>query len=170
MKLSSRCQDLHSRPSRTIINLTHILNLDRLTPNTLDAKILVTPFPLKIDLGDTEARFRVAAPRSMLLKKFYITWSKTGDSLVTTYANLRRTTLRMRKGWVKRAIESENMEFIPVGGITFPLLVFTNNPPYTDLIVNLFVRNSDTQATISTSTLTLGGGVYNVSHFNISNY
>jgi len=59
----------------------------------LDATILITPFPVKIDLGEEVAYFRINAPRTILLKSFYITWSKTGDSLDPTYAPLKRTEI-----------------------------------------------------------------------------
>ena len=136
-----------------------------LTPNTLNSSITITPFPLQIQLGETQVTFRVAAPRDILLKSFYITWSKTGDSLVPTFANLRRTNLRMRSGYVKRVAFYESMEYIPAGGITFPLLVKTHNPPYTELLVTLSILNGDTLATLSTSLLTFAKGDFNVSLF-----
>lgn len=133
-----------------------------LTPNTLNSTITITPFPLTIQLGEKEVRFRVAAPRDILLKSFYITWSKTGDSLVPTYANLRRTNLRMRSGYVSRVVAYESMEYIPAGGITFPLLVSTPNPPYTELLVTLSILNGDTLATLSKTQLTFAKGDFSV--------
>ena len=156
-------------PSASLQTLTYtlllLLNLTsyRFTPNTLDPNIIVTPFPLQIKLGDTEVRFRVAAPRTQLLKLYYITWSKTGDALTPTYANLPRTTLNMVKNKYTRQMNQEIMEYIPSGGVTFPLFIYTNNPPYSGLIVNLTILNSDTLAHLNTSYLIFSGGDFNVS-------
>jgi len=133
-----------------------------LTPNTLNSTILITPFPLQIQLGETQATFRVAAPRDILLKSFYITWSKTGDSLIPTYANLRRTNLRMRSGLLKRIVAFESMEYIPVGGITFPLLLLTANPPYNELHLTLTVQGGDTLVSLSKSVIKFAQGDFNV--------
>jgi hypothetical protein len=60
-----------------------------LTPNVLDASILISPFPVIINYKSKSATFKIAAPRTILLKTFYITWSKTGDTFPPTYADLR---------------------------------------------------------------------------------
>lgn len=60
-----------------------------LTPNVLDASIIISPFPVIISYKSTSATFKIAAPRTILLKTFYITWSKTGDTFPPTYADLR---------------------------------------------------------------------------------
>lgn len=69
-----------------------------LSPNMIDSSIIMDPFPLIIELGQTEISFRLAAPRTILLYSYYITWSKTGDSYPATYAPLRRTKINMRLG------------------------------------------------------------------------
>ena len=69
-----------------------------LSPNLIDSTIIVDPFPLIIELGLTEISFRLAAPRTILLYSYYITWSKTGDSYPVTYAPLRRTRINMVSG------------------------------------------------------------------------
>lgn len=74
----------------------------------------------------------------------------------------------MVKGKYVRTLQSEDMEYIPAGGRTFPLYVFTNNPPYTGLNVTLSVLNNDTLAVINTSTLVFGGGDFNVSLSSLS--
>jgi hypothetical protein len=117
---------------------------------------------LQIELGQIGVSFRVAAPRTILLKSFYITWSKTGDALNPTYAPLRRTELVMRKGYVNRTVLIEPMEYIPIDGISYPLYVYTNNPPYEQLIVRISLLNNDTHANLSTDTLSFGGGAFNV--------
>lgn len=101
-----------------------------LTPNVLDPSILITPFPLQIELGQTSVSFRITAPRTILLKPYYITWSKTGDSFIPAYAPLRRTELNMRSKYYIRTVLLEPMEYIPVNGSSYPLAVYTNNPPY----------------------------------------
>ena len=75
-----------------------------MTPNLLDNKILVDPFPITIELGSQLIKFRLAAPRDMLLKTYYITWSKTGDSYPVTYAPLRRTKINLVIGTLKRIV------------------------------------------------------------------
>jgi len=60
-----------------------------LTPNVLDASIIISPNPVTISYKSTSATFTIAAPRTILLKTFYITWSKTGDTFPSTYADLR---------------------------------------------------------------------------------
>jgi len=69
-----------------------------LSPNLIDSTIIVDPFPLIIELGQTVVSFRLAAPRTILLNTFYITWSKTGDSYPVTYAPLRKTPIIMVSG------------------------------------------------------------------------
>ena len=136
----------------------------------MNSTILITPFPLQIQLGETQATFRVAVPRDILLKSFYITWSKTGDSLTPTYANLRRTNLRMNSGLLKRVMAFESMEYIPVGGITFPLLLLTANPPYNELLITLSVQNGDTEAFLSKSVISFAQGDFNVRFFTLVIY
>lgn len=84
-----------------------------LSPNVLDSRILIVPNPVQIGVGQTETKFRLAAPRDILLKEYYITWSKTGDSSPPTYAPLRKTRINMVKGTLKRIIKVEKMEYIP---------------------------------------------------------
>lgn len=136
----------------------------RLTPNVLDSNILITPFPLQIELGQTSVSFRVAAPRNILLKSFYITWSKTGDALNPTYAPLRRTELVMRKGYVNRTLLIEQMEYIPIDGISYPLFVYTNNPPYEQIIIYLYLLGNNSYANLSSNALVFGGGSFNVNY------
>jgi len=131
----------------------------------LDSDILITPFPLKIELGATEVKFRVAAPRTILLKSYYITWAKTGDAFIPSYAPLKRTEIRMRSGFVKRQVLFEEIGFIPLGGTSFPLYVFTNNPPYDELNVTLSILYGNTDAILNTTTLTYGRGEFQVQYF-----
>lgn len=113
-----------------------------LTPNVLSPDIIFDVFPLKIGLGDTQVSFRIAAPRYILQKTFYIQWAKTGDSYDATYAPLRRTPIVMVSGVFKRIVEFEEIEYIPVGGESYPLAVFTKNPPYHDLKIKVNVLDS----------------------------
>ena len=73
----------------------------------MNPNIIVTPFPVTINKGENKSFFRLAAPRDILLKSFYITWSKTGDSLPATYAPLRKTEIIMVKGTLKRSLKVE---------------------------------------------------------------
>ena len=75
-----------------------------LSPNLIDSTIIVDPFPLIIELGQTEISFRLAAPRTILLQTYYITWSKTGDSYPVTFAPLRRTRINMVSGTLKQIV------------------------------------------------------------------
>lgn len=75
-----------------------------LSPYLIDNSIIVDPFPLMIELGQTEAYFRLAAPRTLLLYTYYITWSKTGDSYPVTYAPLMKTRIDMVKGTIKQIV------------------------------------------------------------------
>ena len=131
--------------------------MNRLSANVLDPTIIVKPFPLIINLGDTIAQFRVAAPRNILLQDFYITWSKTGDTVFPTYAPLMMTKLTMVKGLTNRTIIIPTMQFIPVGGTGFPLFAYTVNPPYTNLIVNIVIQN-DLLAYVDLNSLNYTGG------------
>ena len=70
----------------------------------LDTSILISPFPVRLQIGETTATFKVAAPRTILLTHFYITWSKTGDRFPATYSPLRKTKLEMVKGTTIRII------------------------------------------------------------------
>lgn len=108
-----------------------------LSPSLIDNTIIVDPFPLIFELGQTELSFRLAAPRTILLYSYYITWSKTGDSYPVTYAPLVKTRIDMVKGTIKQVIYVEYLYYIPQNGTTYPLLLFTKNPPYKELIVNI---------------------------------
>lgn len=133
-----------------------------LTPNVLNPDILIVPFPLKIELDQTSVKFRVAAPRTILQQSFYITWAKTGDAYVPTYAPLRRTELVMKKGYYVRTVTFESMEYIPQDGVSYPLELFTNNPPYEELNVNLTLLNLDTQVYFDTLQLEFSQGQFSV--------
>ena len=78
-----------------------------LSPNLIDSTIIVDPFPLLIQLGQTSVSFRLAAPRTILLNTFYITWSKTGDSYPVTYAPLRRTPIIMVSGTTLQIVKKK---------------------------------------------------------------
>ncbi len=123
---------------------------------------MITPFPLQIELGQTSVSFRIAAPRTILLKPYYITWSKTGDSFIPAYAPLRRTELDMRSKYYIRTVLLEPMEYIPVDGRSYPLAVYTNNPPYEQLLVNMVIMNSDTLAILDSYSLNFPGGSFQV--------
>ena len=75
-----------------------------LSPNLIDSTIVVDPLPLIIELGQTVISFRLAAPRTILLYSYYITWSKTGDSYPVTYAPLRRTRINMVSGTILQIV------------------------------------------------------------------
>ncbi|KAL4499018.1 hypothetical protein ABPG72_016920 [Tetrahymena utriculariae] len=121
-----------------------------LTPNVLDPSIIISPFPVVLEYKSTSATFKIAAPRSILLKTFYITWSKTGDTFPPTYADLRRTQINMVSGTVLRSVRIENIPYIPQDGESYPLYLLVPNPPYTGLTVqicfdNLFTGKQDFQ-------------------------
>ena len=88
-------------------------------------------------IGGNYTQFRIAAPRTILLKSFYISWSKGGDTFPPTFAPVRKTEIQMRKGLFKRYINPEQILYIPLEGITFPVLFFTDNPPYQEVLVNI---------------------------------
>jgi hypothetical protein len=90
-----------------------------------------------LNIGDSVAKFRLAAPRDILLSTYYITWSKTGDSIPVTYAPLRKTRINMVKGTLKRLLKIEPMEYLPQNGTSYPLYITTDNPPYQEVIILL---------------------------------
>ncbi|EAS00909.2 transmembrane protein, putative (macronuclear) [Tetrahymena thermophila SB210] len=121
-----------------------------LTPNVLDPSIIIQPFPVVLQYKSTSVTFKIAAPRSILLKTFYITWSKTGDTFPPTYADLRRTQINMVSGTLLRSVRIENIPYIPQDGESYPLYLRVPNPPYTGLTVqicfdNLFSGKQDFQ-------------------------
>jgi len=54
----------------------------------------------------------------------------------------------MRSGVFSREVISETIEYIPIDGISFPILVSTDNPPYSDMSVTLSL-NSGAKASIN---------------------
>ncbi|KAL4482744.1 hypothetical protein ABPG73_021404 [Tetrahymena malaccensis] len=119
-----------------------------LTPNVLDPSIIISPFPVVLQYKSTSVTFKIAAPRSILLKTFYITWSKTGDTFPPTYADLRRTQINMVSGTLLRSVRIENIPYIPQDGESYPLYLLVPNPPYTGLTIqicfdNLFTGKQD---------------------------
>lgn len=106
-----------------------------LTPNLLDPAILVKPFPVRVEKQSNKVQFRLAAPRDILRTHYYITWSKTGDLYPPVFAPLRKTRIEMVKGTLKRQVNLEIMDYIPVNGTSYPLLVDAPNPPYSQLLV-----------------------------------
>ncbi|EGR28803.1 hypothetical protein IMG5_168390 [Ichthyophthirius multifiliis] len=108
-----------------------------LTPNVLDSSILIRPTPVVIKYKQQKVTFKIAAPRTILLKSFFITWSKTGDTYPPTYADLKMTEIRMVKGTLKRHVRLEKMEYIRRDGQSYPLMVRIPNPPYQELIVKV---------------------------------
>jgi hypothetical protein len=101
-----------------------------LTPNVLDPSIIISPFPVQLLIGQQTASFKIISPRTILLKDYFITWSKTGDTFPVTYAPLRRTRISMVKGTLKRIVNVELFDYLPVNGTSYPLLISTGYSPY----------------------------------------
>ena len=135
-----------------------------LTPNVLSPDIVFDVFPVSIGLGLTQVAFRVSAPRYILQQTYYIQWAKTGDAYNASYAPLRRTPLIMKSGYYIRTVSFEAIEYIPVGGISYPLALSTNNPPYTMLSASLTVVGSDPLVWSDVTDLTFVQGQYAVYH------
>lgn len=107
---------------------------------------MIDPNPVILNIGDTQANFRLAAPRDILLSTYYITWSKTGDSIPVTYSPLRKTPIQMVKGTIQRVFYIEEMEYLPVNGTSYPLYITTANPPYQEVIILMsFFQNMTLQ-------------------------
>ncbi|CAD8049450.1 unnamed protein product [Paramecium sonneborni] len=130
--------EVGSYSDEIIMNITEKADFTlTLSPNVLDSQIIITPNPVQIVAGSKQAKFRVAAPRTILLQTYYIQWSKTGDTLPVTYAPLRLTPLQMVKGTLKRKLVIEKMEYMPRNGTSYPLYITTNNPPYQQLLIRI---------------------------------
>ncbi|CAK70993.1 unnamed protein product (macronuclear) [Paramecium tetraurelia] len=130
--------EVGSYSDEIIMNITDTADFTlTLSPNVLDSQIIITPNPVQIVAGSKQAKFRVAAPRTILLQTYYIQWSKTGDTLPVTYAPLRLTPLQMVKGTLKRKLTIEKMEYMPRNGTSYPLYITTNNPPYQQLLIRI---------------------------------
>lgn len=125
-----------------ILNITNPTSLQlTFSPNVQDSRILIDPNPVVLNIGQTQQTFRIAAPRNILLKTFYITWSKTGDSLPVTYSPLRKTPVNMVMHTVQRMLNVEPMPYMPQNGTSYPLYITTPNPPYQEVIVLLSFFN-----------------------------
>jgi hypothetical protein len=127
------------------------------TPLYFDGNFAFGDTPVTLVPGSASSTFRLAAPQDMLLKTFYITWSKAGDIVSKFYAPIPKFPVRIVKGTLTRSVVPTNTQYANVGGLSVPLYVTIINPPYAQLDVQITVTNTQASlVTLNTSLLSFG--------------
>jgi hypothetical protein len=126
-------------------------------PLYFDSNFVFANVPVTLVPGSTGSFIRIAAPQTMLRKKFYITFSKSGDIISKFYAPIPKFPVIITKGSLMRNVIPYNTLYVNRGGISIPLYVDINNPPYDNVAVTLTITNpSASLITMNTTSLVFG--------------
>lgn len=127
------------------------------TPLYFDGNFAFGDTPVTLVPGSTGNTFRLAAPQDMLLKTFYVTWSKSGDIVSKFYAPIPKFPVQIVKGTLTRQVTPSVTEYANIGGLSVPLYITINNPPYAQIDVKITVTNPQASlVTLNTSLLSFG--------------
>lgn len=127
------------------------------TPLYFDGNFAFGDAPVTLVPGTTGSTFRLAAPQDMLLKTFYITWSKAGDIVSKFYSLIPKFPVRIVKGTLTRKITAYATEYANIGGMSVPLYIAIDNPPYSQVDVQISVTNTAADAVkLNVTKLSLG--------------
>lgn len=112
-------------------------------PLYFDSNFIFADTPVTLVPSTTGSTVRIAAPQTMLRKKFYITWQKTGDALTKFYAPIPKFPVRIVKGTLTRSVVPSVTLYVNRGGISVPLYIDIANPPYDLVQVELQVLGAE---------------------------
>ena len=117
-------------------------------PLYFDSNFIFSGTPVTLVPSTSGSSVRIAAPQTMLLKTFYITWQKTGDTLNKFYAPIAKFPVRIVKGTLVRTVVPTATLYVNRGGISVPLFIDISNPPYE--LVNVDLQVQGAQASLVT--------------------
>lgn len=106
-------------------------------PLYFDSNFIFSGTPVTLVPSTTGTAFRIAAPQTMLRKRFYLTFSKSGDLIQKFYAPIPKFPVDIVKGTVTRTVTPSTTLYINKGGISVPLYIDVPNPPYDVVSVNI---------------------------------
>ena len=125
-------------------------------PLYFDSAFLFNKNPINLDkdsMGDT---FRIAAPQTMLRRRFYLTFTKTGDIQPTYYASVPKVPVDVVSVSTLKNIVAEASLYANLDGMSIPMMVYTDNAPYKEVIISITIANDLLgHVTLSTSQVTL---------------
>ena len=130
-------------------------------PIYFDSKFIFNKNPIilkKDSIGDS---FRIAVPQNMLRKRFYLTFTKSGDSLYNYYTLPKKIPVEIVKGIFIREISISSTVYVNRGGLSIPLEIKTYNPPYEQILIDIKVLSNNQQYfKLSKTTVELSKGQF----------
>ena len=131
------------------------------SPLYFDSNFAFSGTPTTLVPSTAGSTIRIAAPQNMLLKTFFITWTKSGDIISKFYAPIPKFPVKIVKGTLTRTITPHNTEYANRGGLSVPLYVTLTNPPYSEVVVTMSVTNTlASLVKLNTTTLPFGKNNY----------
>jgi hypothetical protein len=129
-------------------------------PMYFDSAFLFDRNPIVLEKNSAGSFFRLAVPQTMLLKRFYITFGKGGDTNPSYYSLVAKVPVQVVPVRKLRDIFVETTIYANLGGMSVPMKVNVNNAPYKDIILDLQVLGENaSMVKLSTNQLKLDKNV-----------
>ena len=125
------------------------------TPTLAD--FVITPSEIKLEVGQLQATFTIAAPISITSLSNIMLWSTSGEVSPAYYTPLQKTQVFLLTPTLAH-VSCETPPPIPIGGHSLPFLVSLSLAPVNDITVELSLSASLNGASLATSSLVFKAG------------
>lgn len=111
-------------------------------PISFDSAFIFDVNPVRLAKDSASAFFRLAAPQEMPLRRFYITFGKSGDYSLHLYATIRKLAVDVVASSTPRLVFVPSPLYANLQGLSLPLKFYTDHPPYEAVKISLQIASS----------------------------